>query len=113
MIFYSAAEWYFYEGLREGVGGSLEALSEDYMRVPMFNSEVSMACCEAYEWGYMFGMELSKREYGYLMKPRIRLRSKPPVKKEEKKSNLPQVIEEPTDKEEDDIVWNKGANNVF
>lgn len=98
MIFNDVYEWSFYEGLKEGIGGSLKALSEHPRSTPLFATKTAENCSEAFSEGYIWGMELSLKEYNHMMKPRIRIRARM-----EKKAK---VEEKTTEEIKDDVIWN-------
>lgn len=55
----SAEEYSFYEGLTEGVIGSLSILEELLVDYAIMPTETAQKCAEAFEYGYLFGMQIT------------------------------------------------------
>jgi len=111
MQFNGAAEYYFYEGLREGLGGSLEALSEHPRTLPVFETQVCYDCVDSFTWGYMFGMCISKQYYDLIMKPKVKLKNRDrALSQSDNKVDKVIPVKENKDVPKG-VTWNKGVEN--
>ena len=63
MEYVGAADYYFWQGVKDGVEG--------YVEVPEFfmNNETTKSCQEAYTWGASLGRSITQDEYIALTNP--------------------------------------------
>lgn len=67
MEFLGAADYYFWQGVKKGLGRSINLVDEEVAQLYVFgHNEVSWSCYEAFGWGYCFGTELTQDEYNEL-----------------------------------------------
>lgn len=64
MDYIGAADYYFWKGVKKGLGCSINLVDKVVKDLYIFgNNDVSRACYEAYGWGYCFGTRLTQEQY--------------------------------------------------
>ena len=63
MIFNSVYNYFFWQGIKEGLNASVSDLSGQLEGKFHFNNKVTRSCTEAFEWGFLWGLTLTEAEY--------------------------------------------------
>lgn len=89
MEYIGAADYYFWEGVKKGLGRSINLVEEEVAQLSIFgNNDTSWACYEAFGWGYCLGTTLTQEEYRDLTTVSFPIK----VKAKDKETGLEEMV---------------------
>lgn len=71
MEYYGAADFFFWQGIKEGFNNDIKALPSLLRGKFVFTNKVTKECTESFTWGFCFGLILTQKEYNNLTSSKI------------------------------------------